>query len=425
METLVRINLTLAGAGISLCILGLSQALASRVLVRGMRRYFVTFFSIILAYVLCTIVSEATEGNTDWRVFTKIGMFGSSALSSMLLPMLLGILLYTTEGDRYWRNPLFITAVALWLAYMGLLVYTQFSTAIYYYDEANVYHRGPLYQVLLLGPVLIVFVNLLALQRRWRKLAPKVRRAYLIYFLVPLFAMLIQMMLFGVMTVSLGTTIAAFCMFANMLSDQRDRFYQQEQENVQLKTDIMLTQIQPHFLYNTLGAIQSLCATDPKAAEKAIAKFSRYLRGNMDSINHGDAIPFERELMHTKIYLELEQLRYEDALTVAYDLETMDFTLPPLTLQPLAENAVRHGIRKKQTGSGTVTIQTRAYADRTEVSVLDDGPGFDPERPPQDGRTHIGLMNVRTRLEHAAHGQLRIESSAQGTRATIVLPKEG
>ena len=100
--------------------------------------------------------------------------------------------------------------------------------------------------------------------------------------------------------------------------------------------------------------------------------------------------------------------------------------MPTLTLQPLVENAVTYGVRKSETGCGTVTIRSRAFPDRWEVSVTDDGPGFVPDSLPGDSeRSHVGLRNVRERLKHTCGGELRIDSVlGEGTTVTIVLPKE-
>ena len=213
-------------------------------------------------------------------------------------------------------------------------------------------------------------------------------------------------------------------MYIFLLSDRTERYYRQVEENASLQMEIMLSQIRPHFIFNTLGAIRRLCRNDPEARE-AIGKFSTYLRGNMDSLALREPVAFTSELEHTKAYLELEQLRFGDELTVVYDLETTGFLLPTLTLQPLVENAVVHGIRAKASGAGTVTVATRETAEAFEISVSDDGPGFDPDRKPEDGRNHIGLENVRRRLEQLCSGELRIESGpGKGCRVTMILPKE-
>ena len=124
------------------------------------------------------------------------------------------------------------------------------------------------------------------------------------------------------------------------------------------------------------------------------------------------------------LYLDLEQIRFEDALRIEYDISCRDFRIPTLTLEPIAENAVRHGIREKADGCGNVLIATKEYEDRYEVSVRDDGPGFDPAAVPADG-SHVGLQNVRERLQTVCGGSLKIDSViGSGTDVTIILPKD-
>ena len=187
---------------------------------------------------------------------------------------------------------------------------------------------------------------------------------------------------------------------------------------------LMMGQIQPHFLFNSLEVIRRVYRKEPEKADNALLKFERYLRGNMDSMGREEPIPFRTELEHTQTYLELEQLRFQNELNIDYDLRCMDFLLPPLTLQPLAENAVRHGIRGKKSGAGTVKIATREYENRYEVIVTDDGNGFEPNAIPQDGHSHIGLSNVRERLRYTG-GELRIGAGPEGgTEAVIIVPKK-
>ena len=202
---------------------------------------------------------------------------------------------------------------------------------------------------------------------------------------------------------------------------EHERALQAEQ-----RIQIMMTQIQPHFLYNTLTVIQSLCRSDPAQAEEATVQFANYLRGNMDALQTNAPIPFIRELEHTKEYLALEQMRFEDKLSVRYDIPCQSFTLPILTLQPIVENAVRHGVRGNADGRGEVVISTREYADRYEITVTDNGPGCEPEKQEKDpGKSHVGIQNVRERLAQMCGGSLRVESApGAGTTVTVTLPKE-
>lgn len=192
------------------------------------------------------------------------------------------------------------------------------------------------------------------------------------------------------------------------------------------RIQIMMTQIQPHFLYNALTVIQELCRSDPAQAEAATVQFANYLRGNMDALQTKAPIPFRQELEHTRQYLALEAMRFEDKLTVRYDIQCESFVLPILTLQPIVENAVRHGVRGNADGRGEVVIATREMPDRYEITVTDNGPGFAPEKREKDqGSAHVGIQNVRQRLAQMCGGELTIESMpGAGTCVTIALPKE-
>lgn len=187
---------------------------------------------------------------------------------------------------------------------------------------------------------------------------------------------------------------------------------------------VMISQIQPHFLYNSLNSIAELCVVDPSRAEKATIEFARYLRGNMNALNEKKAIEFEDELKHLNHYIELEKLRYGNNLEFVYDIKSKGFALPALTVQPLVENAVNHGIRYHKM-KGKVTISSFEDGRNYYVSIADNGVGFDPNKAPDDDRKHIGISNVKYRLEVMCGGRLDIDSEiGKGTTVTVVLPKE-
>ena len=197
-----------------------------------------------------------------------------------------------------------------------------------------------------------------------------------------------------------------------------------EKDLIESRTAVMLSQIQPHFLYNSLLGIKLLCDTDPPRASEALEHFSFYLRGNLDSLANIQLVSFEKELVHIKDYLFLEKMRFSDELNIRWDLRDTDFLLPPLTVQPLIENAIRHGLNKK-TGGGTLTIQSQREGKTIIITIQDDGVGFDPSQQQSDGHTHIGIGNTRSRLAALCGGSLQIESRQNiGTTATILLPQQ-
>ena len=188
---------------------------------------------------------------------------------------------------------------------------------------------------------------------------------------------------------------------------------------------IMLSQIQPHFLYNTLNSIYHLCETNPMRARSMVNSFSEYLRNNLSSLEEAKLISFETELSHINTYLDIEKVRFEDTLEIEYDIKCVDFSLPVLTVQPIVENAVKHGTSKKR-GGGNVIISTEEGKDFYIIKVSDTGCGFDPDKPQNDGKRHVGIENVRQRLANMCNGSLTIESEiGVGTVATIKIPKGG
>ena len=188
---------------------------------------------------------------------------------------------------------------------------------------------------------------------------------------------------------------------------------------------IMLSQIQPHFLYNTLNSIYQLCETNPMRARSMVNFFAEYLRNNLSSLEEPGLISFETELSHVKTYLEIEKIRFEDTLEIAYDIKCDAFYLPVLTVQPIVENAVKHGTSKKR-GGGKVMISTQEDAENYIIQVSDTGCGYDPSKPKDDGKMHVGIENVKQRLSNMCAGSLTIESEIGiGTLATIRIPKGG
>ncbi|MGN0396063.1 MAG: sensor histidine kinase [Coprococcus sp.] len=185
---------------------------------------------------------------------------------------------------------------------------------------------------------------------------------------------------------------------------------------------IMMSQIQPHFIYNTLGTIEQLCLEQPETASKLVHDFSLYLRGNFSELNSNELILLSEEMEHVKHYVDIEKVRFPD-MEIKFDLHADEFALPALSVQPLVENAIKHGLMGLERG-GTVTITSYETNDYYCVSVMDNGVGFD-SNDIQDGQNHIGIRNIRGRLKAMCGGTLTVDSiPGKGTTALIEIPKE-
>lgn len=208
----------------------------------------------------------------------------------------------------------------------------------------------------------------------------------------------------------------------NLIIEQEKKLALQNSQLAQLRTETMQSQIKPHFIYNTLSAIAALCTIDPKKAKAITLSFSEYLRGNLKSITEKGTVPFSKELDHVNAYLNVEKARFEDKLNIEYHIGTMDFYLPPLTVQPIVENAVKHGITKNANG-GTVKIITIKDMLGYRIIIEDDGVGFDSEKLPENDISHLGISNVRERIIAMCSGSLTVRSKINiGTSAEIFIP---
>ncbi len=194
-------------------------------------------------------------------------------------------------------------------------------------------------------------------------------------------------------------------------------------ELLQNKIAMMLSQIGPHFLFNSLEVIISLCDTEPQIAKQSAKIFARYLRYNLDALTQNELIPMEKELEHIKQFAYLQIMRFGNLIKMEYDLKVKNFFVPTLTIEPLVENAINHGIIERENG-GTITISSIETENSYVIHIVDDGVGFDVNLLPNDNRTHIGIENVRKRLKAQCEGCLLIESTVGvGTTATVTIPK--
>lgn len=195
------------------------------------------------------------------------------------------------------------------------------------------------------------------------------------------------------------------------------------------KLSALQTQINPHFLFNTLNTISSLIRTNPDMARRLLIKFSHLFRFTLQY--SGMVIPFEKEWSQVQAFLEISHVRQGDKLTTSATIapEVLHFGIPSLTLQPIIENAIKHGLQPREMG-GHIDIQ--AYCEKSDwvISVTDNGVGFDQDPAeyllrPTEG--HIGISNVHQRLQSlygARYGLTIISEPEQGTRVTIRLPQE-
>ena len=188
------------------------------------------------------------------------------------------------------------------------------------------------------------------------------------------------------------------------------------------RVSTMMSQIRPHFIYNTLGSIEQLCNIDPPKAGELVHNFAKYLRGNFGELDNPKPILMSQEMEHVRHYISIENVRFPD-MTFSFEMKSEDFHIPALTIQPIVENAIKHGLMKLQKG-GTIHVLSYETDSHYCVRVEDDGVGFDTDVL-LDERKHVGIRNIRGRLKAMVNGTLEIESTeGVGTKVLIMIPKE-
>lgn len=186
------------------------------------------------------------------------------------------------------------------------------------------------------------------------------------------------------------------------------------------QVQVMIAQVQPHFLYSVLSTIQSLCKTNPDMAYGLTEKFGNYLKENMDTLKRMELIPFKKELEHTKTYAELEMAQYPN-FRLEIDAKEVNFLIPALSLQPIIENALQSDERIRE--QGLIRVSSSCEGDVYEIIVWDNGSGFQQKSDHENDPFHIGIQNVRERIESMCGGSMEVETFPNdGTIVTIKIP---
>lgn len=314
---------------------------------------------------------------------------------------------------------------------MNLLLIPSFITCVinffvpFYFsvDNNGFYHREKLFFIsqfyITVGLIMIIIGFFIS------KINIKEKLIIASFITIPLLNQLITRYTFGLSTEFAAMLVSIVLVYGVVVARREQKLITTEKELYEAKIGVMVSQVQPHFMYNALSSIAMMCSIDPETAQEATVTFADYLRVNMDSLKQKGPVPFSRELEHLKKYLYIEKLRFRDKLNIVYDIQTEDFELPQLSVQPLVENAVKHGVGMKKNG-GTVTIASKETDSAYEVIISDDGVGFDTNAERQDdGRSHVGMENTKKRLKDMCGADVIITSTiGKGTVARIVIPKE-
>ena len=407
----------------SFLVLGL--AIFSYLLHNGdFRNYLFGGLLILTAGIFFLFTSEAIYYWSDMIIVNTM-LRGISAMAYFLFTFML---VKSQFSEKTERAAGIITL--LYGVFISVLIAISLFSKIYFYDLLGVWSAG-----IIAFSVSFIILSLISL-----KSAPRKQKTVLVFSVMVMTALLLDIIAvyFGwwqtgliskiLFLIGFVASVLGFLRFVPKNIKAAEKAEQLEKEKIcldaqlaQSRISTLMSQIHPHFIYNTLGSIEQLCELDPTKAAKLVNDFAKYLRGNFSELDNPKLIRVSKELEHTEYYISIEKVRFPDIEFIA-EMDCCDFSIPALTVQPIVENAIKHGILKRPEGG---TVKVRIYETDTSycISVKDNGVGFDVSELGQ--KNHIGLRNIRSRLEAMCAGTLHIESIiGVGTKITVEIPKE-
>ena len=415
----------LSGAALLLSVQGLWFTAIMPGIDRWSLRFFRGLFVVLILLCLSGFIEVLMYSYSAPIAALEYILIQETVLLSLPLSMMTAYLLHCC-GESICKSRLFHTVLGLLAFFFVLLMSSPFVDSFYYITPDTQYHRGAWYPFLLVPVIAITLLNLIGVVRRRRRFSRADYRNLLIATVPTAGTLFIQMFAEVYPLIDVSIVFSVLTMYSLTLSDQVERdlrhqreIARQQQEIANQRANIMVLQMRPHFIYNTMTSIYSLCNQDSGLARQVIRDFTAYLRKNFTAVASAEPIPFSSELEHARAYLAVEQAQYEDSLFVDYDTPHIRFRVPPLTLQPLVENAVKHG-RDPYAGAFHIFILTRKTDSGSEIVVSDNGRGFDSA---ETGEPHLALENIRQRLEIMCGGSLKIApGDSGGAVVTVMIP---
>lgn len=337
------------------------------------------------------------------------------------------VLFYSNKNGNVKKYKVFLTIASCLVALMmTAFIVSQFTGWLYSIDENNTYARGSMFYLSSIYAAGIMLCVLLYMSPRFSHLPARDKRTAVLYIAIPTVGLVLQALFYGFVFIQIAILVVMETVLLRSLKEHTNKIIKQNRELAEkeiaiskMRERLLLSQVRPHFVYNSLTAMQRIEGNPPETI-KAIDDFAKYLRQNLSVAEGVTTVPFDAEIKHIKSYVDIEKLRFGDELNVEFDIRDNAFEVPVLSIQALVENAIKHGVMNK-IGGGTVKVSSYKEGVYHVVKIEDDGVGFDVNKPIDAG--HIGIRSTKDRLEYYVSGDLKIESEeGKGTIATVTIP---
>jgi len=404
---------------------------------------------VIMSLLLGTLFGDQKNRNLHFKGFIMVGIISlfsdlcyictlgnDTNLARFLVYLFRSINIYTTimsyalfirfikhvgfMKEKYSRSYFFVYCIFLDVLAI-LLIINPFTNLIFKYEN-GVYSP----QVLSIPIHILTFLisNFSFFIFDFKKMNKKNIYTIVYYFLLPGLSIALQLVFPKISFVSTGLIVSSTLVFSHLYQVVLQDKIKEENEKERINNRLLLSQIHPHFIYNTLNTLKYLIETNSNESSELCSNFTDYLRTTIDSYDNNESIPILEEIKNVESYLKIEIARFGERVKYEFDIKDTNFKVPTLSIQTLVENSVRHGICKKKVG-GTVWVSTFEDEDNHYVIIKDNGVGFDPKEDNFDGANHVGIRNVYNRLVKQMGGNIIIDGKKDnGVFIKISIPKE-
>ncbi|MCR4742479.1 MAG: histidine kinase [Treponema sp.] len=411
---IVNISMDYVAMGVCAILYGATMALPTKVKADRLFMLMIFVETVIIFSDECAWLFQGQPKFSMGNLITNF-VFYNGALALPLVSWFYQIEVLKLKNEKTEKFNKIILIICI--IYETSLIFNNFFGFFFSVDfTTGIYSRSKYFLICVIPTYALVVVSLYYVIRS--KASARIKIPFIIINITPYISATIQIFTFGLSFQYITALLAIILVYTNVQSSLR--------VNLQnAKTQLMVSQIQPHFLFNTLATIQALCEEDSKLAAETINKFSRYLRGNIMALDDNYLVPFEKEIEHVKCYVDIEKLRF-DNVEVSFNLQDTDFYIPYLSIQPIVENAIRHGVRIRD--EGMIKIESYKNENYHVVTVSDNGKGFDVDTLQKNlinGNVdeHVGIRNVYQRILSICNGKMEFVSSEKfGTSITIKIP---
>ena len=355
----------------------------------------------------------------------RISNFCAFFFGFLTMPLVTGYLSYiirqrTGIKGRIWKA----IEWALFLIGTILLTVNIFYEFIYSFDGQNNYYRLA-YSFL---PGAVAFAGIVittgVVVEYLKYLYSFEKNATLIYLVLPLIAIVIQSLFYGVSLVYITLVISGLMLYVSYEVNYINSNIEKERKLADERIRLFNQQIQPHFLFNSLSVIKHLIRKSPDEATRTVDEFAGYLRNSTDLMNSNDCVPVSRELELVEHYLYMQKKYFGDSIAFEFDIRDTDFSVPPFSIQTNVENGLKHGLRAAVIENGKLTVRTYRSDGAHLVEIKDNGAGFDTAilNNTSSGE-HVGIQNTIKRLQILCGGEMTIDSEiGKGTKVTMTIP---